>query len=197
MLQVYRQKGNPAKRHQLPFWQSLWFSCQKGNHSLSQSIILKTLKCLNTQIYHKMRQTVLWNSGNNNLIIFVQNWTQLHEKCQVAKIQKRWPRGSTGWSWFTFGHVLFSVIEYHTALQLVAQLDEAGLLLDMCCFQSLNIIQHALQQQHCNAWQNFGHICWKHSVKGQYMKSLQIPKPMLWMGSSAPSPACLPQRRPS
>ena len=37
----------------------------------------------------------------------------------------------------TFGHVLFSVIEYHTALQLVAQLDEAGLLLDMCVLFSV------------------------------------------------------------
>ena len=38
---VYRQKGNPAKRHQLPFWQSLLFSCQKGNHSLSKRQPLK------------------------------------------------------------------------------------------------------------------------------------------------------------
>ena len=34
--------------------------------------------------------------------------------------------GSTGWSWFTFGHVLFSVIEYHTTRVATATLQRVA-----------------------------------------------------------------------
>ena len=76
---VYRQKGNLAKRHQLPFWQSLWFSCQKGNHSLSKRQLVKnrlfcwymeSLACYIVMDWVKMTCTIL-------VSVVSQEWTHI------------------------------------------------------------------------------------------------------------------------
>ena len=86
---VYRQKGNPAKRHQLPFWQSLFFYCQKGNHSLSKRQPLKnrlycwcmeSLACYIVMDWVKMTFTILVSDVS-------QEWTHTSWACDEFQLR--------------------------------------------------------------------------------------------------------------